>query len=327
MNKGRFIEPLKIQDQVLELYTNGKDSGRHIGFTCLRDHYNVKLGCTTYWTGSPTSGKTELLFESLLNLSEFYGWKHLIHTPETGSPADIVAELAHKYNRKSFRAGYNNRMTEGELYSAIQWINEHFTILENATVEGMNLKDFLKEVEFYVDNFKVQTVTIDPWDEIEHDTSGMREDEYLKKWLSYIRRFARKNNVHFNIVAHPRTPKQDDKGEYLRATAYDISGGSKWYNKGEAIIALHRPSELSTGEPNKNMVEVNIQKAKPKEIGTKGTVEMFFDLASNRYYEKDSLGTARFARKELPKFKNPETGQMQSTKPIQPNDDFDDIGF
>ena len=294
----KLVHPSDIQQQVLHRYENGVDIGFNIGFSCLKDLYRVKLGCTTYYTGAPTSGKTEFLFEILLNLSDFYGWKHVIHTPETGSPVDIVAELAHKYVRKNFKSGYGNRMSEQELYAAIAWINEHFIILDADDVAGCSLGMFLKEIDSLAINYSFQTVTIDPWDELEHDMAGLREDEYLKKHLSYIRRYARKNNIHFNIVAHPKTPQKDQNNNYLPATAYDISGGSKWYNKGEAILSLHRPSELPDGEPNTNMVLVMVQKAKPKEIGTKGTAELYFDLKANRFYEFNSTAGSMYARKD-----------------------------
>lgn len=315
----KIIQASDIKSDVIKLYEHGIEAGYHVGFSSLRRHYNVKLGCTTYYTGSPTSGKTELLFEILINLSEFYGWRHLIHTPETGSPKDIVAELAHKYIKKNFVDGYSERMEESELYNAINWIDEHFIIMDADDVSGCNLKEFLKHVDTALVNYDFQTITIDPWDELEHELNGLREDEYLKKYLSYIRRYARKNHIHFNIVAHPRTPQKDKNGMYLPATAYDISGGSKWYNKGEAILALHRPPQTDDGMPNRNMVKVMIQKAKPKEIGEKGVVEMYFDSSANRYYEMDSIGIKKYARKELGQFNNPETNQLQD-KPYKDND-------
>jgi hypothetical protein len=99
-----------------------------------------------------------------------------------------------------------------------------------------------------------------------------------------------------------------------------MSGGSKWYNKGEAILSLHRPAELPTGEPNTNMVNVMVQKAKPKEIGTKGTANLYFDRGRNRYYEESDVGQRHYARKNLPQYNNPATGKMQD---IKPNADFD----
>ena len=198
-------------------------------------------------------------------------------------------------------------------------MDEYFTIVEVDDVDGMDLAMYMREVEFYLDNYQINTVSLDPWDELEHELNGLREDEYLKKWLSRIRRFARKHNVHFNIVAHPKTPQKDKNGNYLPANAYDISGGSKWYNKGEAILALHRPLEMDTGEPNTNMVKIMIQKAKPKCIGVKGVVELYLDRAKNRYYELDDVGMRRFARKKFGQYNNPETNKLQD---IKPNKDF-----
>jgi len=44
-----------------------------------------------------------------------------------------------------------------------------------------------------------------------------------------------------------------------------------------------------------NQVEITITKAKPKIVGKLGTVTMFYDRLSNRYYEQNSDGTKQYA--------------------------------
>ena len=40
-----------------------------------------------------------------------------------------------------------------------------------------------------------------------------------------IKRFIRKYDLSFWLVAHPRNPKRNNDGTYPRITAYDIAGG------------------------------------------------------------------------------------------------------
>lgn len=44
-----------------------------------------------------------------------------------------------------------------------------------------------------------------------------------------------------------------------------------------------------------NQVEITVVKAKPKIVGKLGTVTLYFDKLSNRYYELDEQGRKRFA--------------------------------
>jgi twinkle protein len=278
------------------------------GFNALSDIFNIVKGTTLYVTGAPTSGKSEFILELLIFTAQEYGWKHLIFSPEIGYAKDITLELCAKWTMKGTNYGSANKITEMDLFTSLPVVSEHFKIIESdymAELDDFSMDEFLTESQKYLNNYKFDTITIDPWDEIGHDIDKEREDQYLKKKLSIIRRFARKNNIYFIIAAHPRTPQKTKDGTYLPATAYDISGGSKWYNKGETIISVYRPPLLDSGEPNVNMTKIIIQKAKPKHVGTKGDTELYFDRDHNRFYIPDLVtGMKIFARKKdetLPK--------------------------
>ena len=54
--------------------------------------------------------------------------------------------------------------------------------------------------------------------------------------------------------------------------------------------------EDSNGIPYEtNQVEITIVKAKPKIVGKLGSVTLYYDKLSNRYYEKDAKGARLFA--------------------------------
>jgi hypothetical protein len=79
----------------------------------------------------------------------------------------------------------------------------------------------------------------------------------------------------------------------------DIAGGMQWSRKGMMIINVWRcPFGLEDGNGipyEGNQVEITVVKAKPKIVGKLGTVNLYFDKLSNRYYELDGQGRKRFA--------------------------------
>lgn len=296
MSKKKFIFARALypetKKQTDKLFTEGIDRGNYIGFDSLTEYYNVKLGCTTYIGGIPAHGKTEFLFEILMNMSEFYGWKHLLFTPETGTPAEIIGELAHKFIGKPFIKN-DFQMSETEKYQADAYLDEFFTVVD-AGEGDMTIDDLLRIASDLKKEIDVKTLSIDPWNELKHDfeIAKGREDKYLEYMLGKIRRFARENKMHIFIVAHPRTLRPLD-GKYEAPTAFELSGGAAWYSKAESILCIHRPGIESTA------VEIHIQKVKPKHIGKKGMIGLFFDWQKSRYYEVDLNNEKKYAHPQI----------------------------
>ena len=90
-----------------------------VGFSDFDKHYKVMLGNCTDITGYPYSGKTLVLMEILFNLSYKYGFKHLLHLPDSGKPEEVMATLMQKYIGKTFDKRYSNVITEKEIYHNI----------------------------------------------------------------------------------------------------------------------------------------------------------------------------------------------------------------
>jgi len=72
-----------------------------------------------------------------------------------------------------------------------------------------------------------------------------------------------------------------------------LSGGAAWYSKAESILCIHRPGIESTA------VEIHIQKVKPKHIGKKGMIGLFFDWQKSRYYEVDLNNEKKYAHPQI----------------------------
>lgn len=254
-----------------------------VGIPGFDQLYSVILGRTTYIGGSASSGKTEWDMEMKIRLSEKYGFKHFMVSPETGTAEDIYLELICKYEKRLLRQTAFERITVDIARNAYAFIHSHFFVREieensPSVIELLEeCKEFLKEERFH-------TVTIDPWNELAHDFSpyGGREDKYLEFILGKFRRFCKKQNLHGYIVVHPRTLQKNKEGKYDPPTAYEFSGGGVWYAKADSILCVYRPFEFSESSDS-TFTDIIIQKAKPKSVGKKGVFECDYDIYKGRY--------------------------------------------
>ncbi len=308
------------------LYEHGITRGVYLGFETMHEYLTLKLKGTTYIYGSPFSGKTEVWFEILCNLSEFYGWRHAIYSPETGEAHDIFAELISKRARKPFYKNLPNQINEQEYFKEREWVNEHFYVIDPKD-KDLTIEEFYEtvlEIEHHY-NIKIETTTCDPFNELKHnfaDDDG-RQDLYIENRLGYIRKDAFSHNRHNAIITHVRDQTQvvlkDGSRYFPAASPRELAGGQAWFRKAMNMVSVWRPPagiiDETTGTPYEdNEVHFIVNKFKPKGVGKKGTVRLYFDTVQNRYYEKFN-GEKRYAGK---KSEHPIQTQMK----ITPNYEF-----
>jgi hypothetical protein len=327
--KPKYVQPVspeayKVEDIDTEwLYENGIQRGVDVGYAALEKIWSIKKSSTLYVLGAPTSGKSEFIFQILINLSKFYGWKHAIFSPETGSPKEIVADLAAKVAGKDYFDTYSNQMSLGERDKALRFLNEHFIILESD--ERMTLEGFYQAIEEAEGEYgiKFDTTLIDPWNKLKHLKSGRRDDEYLEDALNDVIQNA-KQNKRLNIIStHCRDQAPVTSGGityYPAPTPRDYAGGQVWYRMGFNMIGLWRiPKGMidqETGEPYpSNAVQFETHKCKPKGIAEPGKDRekeiIFYDVQKHQYYEKNIfLGGKRYATKTREEIKTNEPPQV-----------------
>jgi hypothetical protein len=302
-----------VNSEMSDLRHKKNVRGKSIGWDWDLLPYTIKEGCTTYIGAAPASGKTELWFEFLINLSCIHGWNHVVFSPETGSAAEIFAELCYKYIGKPYTLGENS-MTQGEQIRAEMFIDKHFIVVdpidEDLTLQGFyNLVDEIERKE----EITIHTTTIDPWNELTEEfiqSDLGREDKYLSRILGIARKNARKTNRHNCIINHVRdqTPvtKELFSGEQVTyfppPSARDFAGGQVWFRKGLCVLIPWRPpyglkdSDGSICEANE--VHLKVAKSKPKGVSKNGTYKMFLDMDRYQYYMLDWKGNRVYANRE-----------------------------
>lgn len=288
-------------EMVMHHYETGTARGEELGFHCLKDLITFKPKYTTYILGFPRAGKTEIHLEILFNLTERYGWKHAIMSPEIGGVEDVIAELVSKHLRKNFFKSSYKSATEKEVHQAMNYLSEYFYVLDNDDKE-YDIDMFYSDCEkIEKDNgIKLNTTSIDPWNDLEENLSkhGGQGDKYLTSALRKVRSKAKNNNWHNFIVTHardmPSIELKDVNGGKVTCTAIPtlqaFAGGQVWSRRGFNVIGMWKPEKGAinkrTGIPfEDNEAMFQVLKTKPKGSGSLGKAYLFYDWKINRYYE------------------------------------------
>lgn len=262
----------EIQSKVLDYFNTDVE----LTSTChapIDEYYKILLGNCTDITGYPYSGKTLLLVDILFNLSKSKGWKHLLHLPDSGKPAEIIANLIQKHTGKSFNKDHSNAIQEHEIIKSMGWIQDHFKIYKYG-------KERPTPIQFweYANTLDVQTACIDSWNYMRHESSGT---DYLASVLSQRNELAEESGKHYFTVIHPKNPTalDYDKNGVLKAPdVFNMMGGSEWNNNGKNIIVVHKESKESLN------FDIYFRKIKPRIVGKTGIVTLQFDLKLQRFY-------------------------------------------
>jgi hypothetical protein len=300
------------KQKILQLAENGAQRGISPGFDELSGLYTLKPGSTTYVIASPHSGKTQFSIEIMINTAQFSNWNWLVYSPETGSPADVFAELMWAYLGKPIVK--NNVVAYAspkELERAYDFVKQHFFIIDGG-IDSTTVHDVYSACDKLLeDGVRVDGILIDPFTEIDLGNLEGRDDVILGNALTLIRKYSSENKVHTMVTVHTKYQQQvtavgvDGRKVfyYPEADYNSIAGGQMWSRKGMMMISLWRCPENMADENGyeyeKNQVKVKIIKAKPKAVGQLGHVYLYYDRVKNRYYVKEPGGTKRFAEPEF----------------------------
>lgn len=291
-----------IKQNIDKLREIGIQRGNRTGFKCLDELYSVKNGTFTIIQGSPTHGKSELIFELMMSQASKFGKKGIILSPESGNAEEIAMELIHKYIGKSAYSQSQQPCTEREYHEALNWIEYNFAIADDEE-KSYSFDDLCKEIKLFekANNCKYSNIMAEPWNELDHklilSSNSGRQDLAIEDELTQLRRYCKKEDRHVFLSFHPAS-QSVQKDSSTGITYYEIpkareaAGGQATLRKAFSWINIWRPAHGltngTTGLPyEENELIVQIEKSKPKGVGKKGTCTLFFDWHKNRYYEQD----------------------------------------
>jgi len=260
-------------DEVQELYeAGGTGKGLSTGFDSLDDLITIAPGLYVL-TGLPGSGKSSWLDNILHQTAKLHGMRWAICSME--NPVKIhILKLAALYTNKPFFEGPTERMSKDELQDAIEWINNHFSFLENRDGEVATLKSILDRTASSILRQGTQGLVIDPYNFLE----SKHENEHLgiSEMLSRTIQFSQAHKLSTFFVAHPTKLPYDMKERPLDGNA--ISGSASWLAKCDVGVSLFR-----TSDPNDHTPIVNIWKARFPWIAKRGQMKLQYDVVTGRF--------------------------------------------
>lgn len=280
--KGLIVQVKDVKEKVIQYHRDGfQNVGVSVSsqWPVFNKHFRIAKKILNVVTGIPGHGKSEFMDAAMVNLAVEKNWKWGVFSPENYPWELYIQKLSEKLLGKRFFG----ETKDAELDYAVNWINEHFFLLE-PDEDNLKVESLLALNIEAVSRFGVDGIVWDPWNEIDLDLKGgENETSYIGRMLGKIRRHARRHDYSMNIVAHPAKIQKDLKTQkYLVPRLYDINGSANWYNKADNGITVYR--NFDSG-----IIDVHIQKVKFKVHGEVGRVHFTYDKGSGRFLEVNQL--------------------------------------
>ena len=270
-----LYEATHYEDKIFDMYRNGLASGLSTGIPAVDDLFTILPGQLSVWTGIPSSGKSELLDQVLINLAEESGWTFAICSFEN-DPEYHIRKLLEKRIGKPFApVEGEERMTEQEVREGLAWVKDHFLFIDQSDGNPATLDSILERGRAAVRRLGCRGLVIDPFNYLQAPNGQKFDTDAISDMLSSLRMFAKAFEVHVWMVAHPQKLYRND-GKVPVPTGYDIAGSGHWYNKADLGVTVHRNEESG-------VVEVHVWKVRFKWIGKKGQTSLNYDILTGRY--------------------------------------------
>lgn len=268
-------------DQLDDMYANGMGRGESTGYASVDELYTISPGMLTIVTGHPSSGKSELVDQLMVNLASSKGWSFAVGSFEN-EPRLHIAKLISKYMRKPFFDGVSERLSPEELHIGKEFVQSHFSFIYQADGTLAKLDSILERIRAAVMRHGVRGAVIDPYNYIEK-SSDVSETEWISVMLSRVRSFAVAHGLHIWFIAHPAKMMRSASGDIPPPKGYDISGSAAWFAKADHGLTVHRP------DPVKSLLsEVISWKCRFSWLGKQGSTSLLYSPVTTSYSEIDS---------------------------------------
>ena len=275
-------------DSMMNGYRNGQKRGETTGFQEIDNAWTWRSGEVTIWTGYQNEGKSLMLNQLCLVRAISNGTKVAVFSPENMPLDDFYNDLIETYIGKSCDPFYqNNYMTEQEYRLGIEFVKDYFFLIYPE--KDFKIETIFEKAKYLVKKQGIRTLIIDPYNTIEHlMKSGEREDLYISRFMTQLKRFAVENDVSVHLVAHQVTARknENDGGRYFRPELNNVKGGGTFADKADNVVFVWRPDRaIDFKSPDVIFGSQKIKKQKL--VGIPQNVnEITFNIRDNRYYIK-----------------------------------------
>lgn len=282
------VEGIFEVDDVVESMLDGFENGQERGTTTyipqVDKAWTWRSGEVNIWTGYQNEGKS-LFLNQLATIKAFHdGWKFGVFSPENMPMKDFFNDIVEMYIGKSADPYYkNNQMTKDEYLEAINFVKRHFFLIYPK--KNFNLDSIFERAKFLVKTKGIRSLIIDPYNTVQHKMlRGEREDLYISRFMSELKRFAVDHKISVNLVAHQVTPMKDESGRYYKPDVNRIKGGGTFSDKADNVMFVWRPNR-ALDFSNTSVIFGSQKIKKQKLVGIPQDVEgIDFNIREQRYY-------------------------------------------
>lgn len=276
-----------VESNVDDSYYNGLGAILGIGVPEIDNLFKMNKTELTVITGYANHGKSAFAKWYYMMRALKYGEKVAIFDPEETPEKffrDMIGIYCGQYIPKS-----HGRLSVPNYEKAKRFVGDHFLYIDSKVVsptptyiKGL----FLRTIMLH----GVSTVVIDPFNQLANNYAGVggRSDKYLETFLADIKTFAKTNNVHVHIVAHPKSPHpstKDASGNFPVPTMYDIADGAMWGNKSDNILVYYRPFSK---EENSECTFTTRKIKDQESVGKIGEVNIRYNYLRKRFFVERS---------------------------------------
>lgn len=271
-----------VYEQMLEGFNKGKRKGTTTYWAAFDRHFTHRTGEVTLWTGYMNEGKStfvkQLLLAKILKEDDF---KIGVFSPEEFPADEFYDDLAHMIIGKPADRSLSNHMDLDEYKYALDRLRDRVYFIYPES-EGFGVENVLGKMEYLVDKYGVSAFLLDPYNQFDHEETTLRDDLYIGKFMSKMKRFVLKHDVAIHLVAHQVTPTVQPGKDYDKPSAYRVKGGGTFADKTDNLIAIWRPKRV-TDYTDKEVI-VSVQKIKKQRLtGIPGDVSFSYEFKTNRY--------------------------------------------
>jgi len=271
-----------LYEDVNDLYEGKTHKQFDVGYSCLDEIFHLVKPMFVVVTGVPNSGKSSLTFDMAMQLSKIHGFKFMCYSPEHSASMNLK-RLIEKYCEKPFDAFFPNRLSYDEMIGALKFIQDHYYFVDMKE-ETPTISWLLDKARICVKEFGIDSIILDPYNEISSERGNISETEHISIVISDIKRFNRETNTITFLVAHPNKQIRDkETGLYKVNNLYDISGSSNFNNKADVGIIVNR-------NPQENNTEIHICKVRELDLmGRLGKCYMRFNEKTRCFHPVESI--------------------------------------
>jgi len=230
-------DPDEFRERAMNLYNDGLDRSLWSGIPELDSIYRVAPQTLCVVTGIPGSGKSSFMTFMSVTLASKYGWRSVIMSSETPSEIHIL-QMASIYIGKPFHGA--NKMTEEELSVGLNWVQEHFTFLDESDT---NVESVIDRAAVSVMRYGARIIQIDPYNFLTNDGDSESTVNSINRLLVGLKKFSVSHDCVVFVCAHPTKMYRMADGSTPRVGGYDVSGSAAWFGVSDSGLTISRDDD------------------------------------------------------------------------------------